>query len=451
MNNKNEKLYETNLYSKRIFYIPNKLFNSQFADVSKYKKLKDELNKYKSFMNNIDIKKYEKFNNNMDIYIGLKKYITNNLNGQAVSNAWLKMWEILTFYKILKKNDLVFCNAELPGAFISAINHFAQCNKNFPNMSMRWLACSYMNEQMNKDNSKLGDYYGIYSKNKEKWLMSEIYKKNSKYLTMLYNEKTLKDYNKTYLIGDLTDSFDIATISKLITIEGGANLYTSDAGLDLGGDYENQEEISLKLNYGQILCGLDCIKIGGNLITKQFTCLTLFNQSLINLLSLIFTEFYICKPLTSRPTNSEIYLIGINYKGCNFIKKLYDVLDNFDNYDNVNILNLCNIILSDIIHDDIIHDDIIGDEYDKSNSILSNCVDNIACKSDNDVDKSDNLNSLQSCIYELHNKQILYLIDHEKYYKNNINIDSHKKMLCDEWLKNMNICKNNTPIKNNNS
>ena len=67
---------------------------------------------------------------------------------------------------------------------------------------------------------------------------------------------------------------------------------------------------------------------GGSFCTKQYTYFSPLNTSLIILLSNLFKEFYIIKPETSRPTNSEIYLLGKGYIGLlgNLENKLLDIM-----------------------------------------------------------------------------------------------------------------------------
>lgn len=75
--------------------------------------------------------------------------------------------------------------------------------------------------------------------------------------------------------------------------ETGATLYTSDAGIDASSDYNRQEEITARINYGQIICGILSLAKGGHLVTKQYTFLTLFSRSLIALLAALFDELYV--------------------------------------------------------------------------------------------------------------------------------------------------------------
>lgn len=285
------KKYETEFTSIKIRY------SSKFNyDEKTSMFLLKELNTYKKFLDKFE-GDYFQFTKSMDAYHGLKSFIKKKCNGQAVSNAWLKMYEMLTYYSksgdlIIGKKLMMFGNAELPGAFLSATNHFLA--DHYPKIEFKWMACSYLGD----DPTKLGDTYGIYRHNKDKWLMGPD------------------------LVGDLTKIDDIKAIAKRVN---GVDLYTSDAGIDVGGDYDNQEVLTLSLNYGQILSALSMLNIGGCMITKQYTYLTLFNQSLINYLATIFKSIYICKPLTSRPANSEIYLVGCGFKGTSILDQLYSV------------------------------------------------------------------------------------------------------------------------------
>jgi hypothetical protein len=80
-------------------------------------------------------------------------------------------------------------------------------------------------------------------------------------------------------------------------------------------DANRQEELSAFVNIGQILTGLLALAVGGHFVTKQFTFVTPFSRSLIAIVASLFEETYITKPKTSRPTNSEVYLVGKGFKG----------------------------------------------------------------------------------------------------------------------------------------
>jgi 23S rRNA U2552 (ribose-2'-O)-methylase RlmE/FtsJ len=252
-----------------------------------YKNLKNRLNKSKSLLDEIPAPIYQIISKKLDVYNTMRNHIKKEYNMQIVTNACLKMYEMLHQHKIIsekKKTINVFCNAELPGGFIIAINHYVKTNTN---LELNWLASSYVSSTV------LGDVYGIYENNKDKWLMSD-------------------DMN-----GDVTDINNILKIKQRVLEKypSGIDLYTSDIGIDVTSDYNTQEEQTLLINYCQILCGLLTLGIDGTMITKQFTFFTPFNTSLLILLHNLFKHVFITKPLTSRPINSEIYIVCKNFKG----------------------------------------------------------------------------------------------------------------------------------------
>jgi 23S rRNA U2552 (ribose-2'-O)-methylase RlmE/FtsJ len=80
-------------------------------------------------------------------------------------------------------------------------------------------------------------------------------------------------------------------------------------------DYSNQECDTSLLNYGQIIAAILALAPGGHMVTKQYTFNRPFSRSLIALVSLLFDEAYVVKPVTSRPGNSEVYIVGKGFLG----------------------------------------------------------------------------------------------------------------------------------------
>ncbi len=345
------KLNQKEMIKFKIEYIPKKIFNkTHFTDT--YKKEFNALNKAKDFIGTLKKEKYHYYMKTMDTYFNLKKTILKEYGGLAVSNAWLKMYEMFDYAvkpmieekvkKDVKKQQLTMFGAcELPGAFVSATNHYL--NNHFPQVKLDWNSESYYPET---GKTFLEDHYGIYEYNRERWLMGP--KPNGFTDDIVIN-------------GDITDVKNLQIIATEISIKfGGVELYTADAGIDVSSDYNNGESMTLKINFGQVLAGLMTMREGGILITKQFSIFTLFNRSLINILSTCFREFYIIKPLTSRPTNSEIYLCGIGYLKNAPVKMLIDIFDKCE--PDLNLMELFEC-------DDKIDDKIDDKFYSKSDSI----------------------------------------------------------------------------------
>jgi cap1 methyltransferase len=64
----------------------------------------------------------------------------------------------------------------------------------------------------------------------------------------------------------------------------------------------------------QFLCMFMVLRKGGNFVCKIFDCFTPFTVGLLYLLYRHFEDFSILKPCTSRPANSERYVVCKNLR-----------------------------------------------------------------------------------------------------------------------------------------
>ena len=272
-----------------------------------FDKIADELAGAKSQLDIIPQKMYTELSRELDLYGTLKRRLMHSGNLPVVTNATLKMYEMLntcdlvfcSFDGILvprsQKDALLiraFCNAELPGAFLIALNLYVRTLSATKTVDFEWLASSYMpkSRESQKDATILDDAYGIYTKNRDHWLMGP--------------QPNAMPPGEPPVDGDVTNSSVVAALSDAIhkkfpailatdgsiLIHSGATLYTSDAGIDVTSDYNKQEESTVLLNFGQVVCGLLSLTLGGVLVTKQYTFFTKFNRELIALLSNLLSE-----------------------------------------------------------------------------------------------------------------------------------------------------------------
>ena len=206
----------------------------------------------------------------------------------SITNAWMKCWEMIHTFNLIPVNHpdtfTIFCNAEFPGAFILALNHYIKTSTK--SKKYEWYANSLWpgdGKGANKEIFK--DSFKLYEKYPDRWLM------NAK------NGGSVLDPKMINIIEDrLADSVD---------------LYTSDIGI--GAEFD-EEETEAPLNLGQIVCALKTLKKGGTMVCKMFLFFKPFNMSLLRLLCNVFDHFYVSKPIASRGGNSEIYIIGKGYK-----------------------------------------------------------------------------------------------------------------------------------------
>lgn len=276
------------------------------------KKLQNTVSKLDKYEND---KQFNAFMRNLYPYDKFKYIIQKQLHIPYATNAWIKTYQL--FYKIkdslIKESNIrAFYNANAPGASSHAGDYFF--NHILPAMPYQWVASSYIG-----GDGTLEDSYGLIKLHRNKWLMDD---KNNGDVTKVANLLNFKE--KIY------KKFD----KKL------ANLYFSDIAVDVKGDYQNEELLELKEVYGQNLCALITLDKGGIMIVKQRSFLLPFNVWMITALSKMFKKFSIHKPSTSRSFNSEVYLVGIDYKGITNEQQvfMFNVLENFNKYKNGMVL-----------------------------------------------------------------------------------------------------------------
>lgn len=257
----------------------------------------------------LDSHKFYNITKHFDIASKFRNEISNMYNTPNVSNAWLKCYEMIMHYNLIPtiaSNFTHFDNAAFPGAFILAVWHYAHTFSDIKNYT--WRASSLLpnsNTDM-KSNGPLHDKYQLYKNYPNNWTMTNT---NNGDVTLASNQR---DWAKRF-----ANSVD---------------LYTSDLGFDVSNDYNNQELQHAHANIGQICTGLQVLKPKGAMIIKQFTYFLPFTVSVLGALTTLFEKVEICKPMFSRPVNSETYIVCLNYKPDKkkeLINKILDRLDKF--------------------------------------------------------------------------------------------------------------------------
>lgn len=228
---------------------------------------------------------YNQLTRLLDPFSFYRKTVKRNVFPErSMTNAWLKCWEMIQVFQLIPVRGHVnlFCNAELPGAFLFALNHYIRTRTR---CTFEWMA----NSLYPSDGSILGDEFGLVKYYPQKWLMNQERDGNVTNPKMIqYMEETCKR---------------------------SVDLYTSDIGIGLDHDtFSKQEEMEAPLHLGQLVCGLKVLREGGHLICKTFMFFSPFSISLIYMVSQCFNEFHIYKPETSRAANSEVYVIGKGFK-----------------------------------------------------------------------------------------------------------------------------------------
>uniref|UniRef100_A0A670Y6C1 Cap-specific mRNA (nucleoside-2'-O-)-methyltransferase 1 n=1 Tax=Pseudonaja textilis TaxID=8673 RepID=A0A670Y6C1_PSETE len=112
--------------------------------------------------------------------------------------------------------------------------------------------------------------------------------------------------------GDITRPENISAFQQFVldnTDQKGVHFLMADGGFSVEGQENIQEILSKQLTLCQFLTGLSVIRTGGHFICKTFDLFTPFSVGLVYLLYCCFECVSIFKPVTSRPANSERYVV----------------------------------------------------------------------------------------------------------------------------------------------
>jgi hypothetical protein len=244
-----------------------------------------------------------------DHFKDIKKRFGREYNGQYVTNAWVKFWELVSFFDLIPQGEYdntksfnVFCNACLPGSDVLAINHYIYSKTKITNFT--WKASSLLDTR--DKIVPLSDDYSLYKNYPQNWISDGV--KNNGDVLPIKNQLDIEEK-----IGESID------------------LFTSDLGFDVSDDFNNQETQHAHCNLGQIISGLLTLRKEGSMVIKLYTFFTPFTMSLMTLVSSMFRETYISKPSSSKKANSEVYLVGRGFTYLNLEIKSY-LLNRLENF-----------------------------------------------------------------------------------------------------------------------
>jgi len=112
--------------------------------------------------------------------------------------------------------------------------------------------------------------------------------------------------------GDVFKSKNILEFKKFVLENSGGkgvHIMMADGGFDVAGKENLQEILSKQIYLCQCLVALSIVRTDGHFICKLFDLFTPFSVGLIYLMYRCFRKVSIVKPNTSRPANSERYIV----------------------------------------------------------------------------------------------------------------------------------------------
>lgn len=147
--------------------------------------------------------------------------------------------------------------------------------------------------------------------------------------------------------GNIYDSANLKSFSKFVyenTDKKGVHFMMADGGFSVEGRENEQEVLSKRLYLCQFLCALMVVRPEGHFVCKLFDIFTPFSVGLIYLICMAFNQVCIFKPNTSRPANSERYIICKCKKQVtkDVADYLYEINEQFDR-------NICEVVPLEVL------------------------------------------------------------------------------------------------------
>jgi 23S rRNA U2552 (ribose-2'-O)-methylase RlmE/FtsJ len=213
-------------------------------------------------------------------------------NYKPISRAFFKLLEILNTYSFVFPSVMSsFHLAEGPGGFIEAIQYSRKNNQD--------------------------TYYGmtLLDKHKDVPLWNKC-------------ERSIMKGSSNIIIESGDGTGNLYHVENLIYVrehyENSIDFITADGGFDYSNDFNNQEESSLHLIFSEICFAIMMQKKGGHFVLKVFDTFSSSTLELLYLLTYLYEEVNISKPLTSRPANSEKYVICTKFKTVHNLEEIKD-------------------------------------------------------------------------------------------------------------------------------
>jgi hypothetical protein len=250
--------------------------------------------------------------------IHLDKKVQKLLGDFNISQAWLKMYEIITNCDLIPKQRKgtykSFHICEAPGTFINCINNYIHTKTKYDAFDWKAQSLKSIGKGKNKDTA-FGDDFGLIKRHKDRW---DFGVDGSGDITKIIN---IKHYEKV--------------IKDMKVNNNGVDLITSDCGLPM--KCEGYEKVA----FASLLTILSILPKGGSMVYKILTPID--EPIILNLIYIAYTNFkelIFFKPVQNSQSR-EFYIVGKGYLGTeiSIIDKFFDELKKFKEGEEVDLYN----------------------------------------------------------------------------------------------------------------
>lgn len=310
---------EGNFYSESLFKINLKYDVKDKIKIHNTKEYQTLINVKNKIDNLEDCKlwdKTKKISNDFElVYLPNKKMKTSSVSKyEPLSRSYFKLWEIINDFNLISQTSPIKVAglAEGPGGFIEAIVNY---RKKFKDICLH------------------DKIYGITLRSLDKdipgWNKASNFLKKNRHVEVSYGEDET---------GNIYKIANIKHFANLFIGNNKADLVTADGGFDFSTNFNKQEHSSLRIIFCEIVTALTIQKRGGSFVCKIYDSYTHMSISFLFLLQCLYEKVNITKPFTSRPANSEKYLVCQHFKGISpdLLTRLHIIVGTWETIENMN-------------------------------------------------------------------------------------------------------------------
>ena len=284
--------------------------------------------------------RFERYIDDYDESIGnVSKEYFSKLGNQPniLSRAFYKLWELLFMFDLVPLDQTNFISAHLaegPGSFIQATMFYRDMfAKKGQSKNDKYHAITLHPEDIKKHIPPLAEsFVKYYSKEKPSRFMQH----------RTVPKGAAKQSGGKKSNGDITKTGNIKLFQDDMKGKK-AHFVTADGGFEWKNE-NTQEQEAFKLILGEVVTALKIQAKGGNFVLKMFETFTSTSLKIMCILSSFYDNVYAVKPLTSRKSNSEKYMVCLGYKDpANASKKIGELeklLDEFIKHKNMQLVDI---------------------------------------------------------------------------------------------------------------
>uniref|UniRef100_A0A8D8CR54 Cap-specific mRNA (nucleoside-2'-O-)-methyltransferase 2 n=1 Tax=Culex pipiens TaxID=7175 RepID=A0A8D8CR54_CULPI len=259
--------------------------------VDQLQKDKSDLNAVKNRLNDFEIGEWHQHTRRRSSLFPILQELRHRVRAEFVTQAFAKLYECVAAYELVPGDAAEFYSVHLceaPGAFITGLNHYLRLTRG--NIRWQWFA------------NTLNPYY-----------------EGNSMGNMITDDRFILETLDRWCFGedctgDIMKRENLDAITRRASEFPMVNLVTADGSIDCLDVPESQEEHVAPLHLAEAVTALKMLTQGGSFILKMFTMFEHTSVDLLYLLYVCFDELNVFKPCTSKPGNSEVYVIAKGYR-----------------------------------------------------------------------------------------------------------------------------------------